>query len=110
MLSATFSNSSLLLKSSACSSTASSFLHCEENNLNVSELNVFAGNYDTENVIWSSSSSGQFIENTLFPLQPVYQINESDKAAGEVTLFVRVYGDGKCSEDYDEDSDEYDDW
>ena len=82
----------------------STVLHCEENNLNVSELNVFAGNYDTENVIWSSSSSGQFIENTLFPLQPVYQINESDKAAGEVTLFVRVYGDGKCSEDYDEDS------
>lgn len=84
----------------------STTLHCEEDNIDLATLNVFAGNYDasdTASVVWSSSSSGEFVEDTSFPLEPIYQINASDKAAGEVTLFVRVYGDGECAAAYDED-------
>ena len=80
------------------------YVHCEETNLSLSDLNVFAQNIG--NVEWSSSSNGQFDIDPVYPtdpLKPIYTINASDIAAGEVTLFIRAYGDGQCQESFNED-------
>ena len=80
------------------------YVHCEDTNLSLSDLNVFAQNIG--NVEWSSSSNGQFDIDPVYPtdpLKPIYTINASDIAAGEVTLFIRAYGDGQCQESFNED-------
>ena len=73
--------------------------HCEANDYNndgdpdlqIADLNIFIQN---DGIIqWTSSSGGEFVIDPISPLTSlgsIYKINETDIAAGQVTMFVRV--------------------
>ena len=91
---------------------STTFNHCEANDsdndgvpdFQISELNIFSQNNGI--VQWTSSSGGEFVIDPISPLTSlgsIYKINDTDIAAGQVTLFVRVYGNGECQDSFDED-------
>jgi hypothetical protein len=91
---------------------STTFNHCEANDsdfdgvpdLQISELNIFSQNKGI--IQWTSSSGGEFVIDPISPLTSlgsIYKINDTDIAAGQVTLFVRVYGNGECQDSFDED-------
>ena len=63
---------------------------------------INGGGYDEDNVEWTSSSGGGFVENSD-KLRPKYIPTPQDISNGEVTLYVKVYGNDECGSTLDND-------